>query len=90
VLYLLYWYGAISLVTSVFFFIDKRLAESRSRRIPEKWLHTLELAGGWPGALISSELFRHKRQKSSYMYILYAIVALHVFIWLALMLMKNK
>ena len=65
------------------FFIDKRLAENGARRIPEKWLHTLELFGGWPGALIASDIFKHKRQKTKYMYPLYGISLLHVLLWIA-------
>lgn len=70
----------------VAFFIDKRLAENGARRIPEKWLHMCELVGGWPGALIGSEIFRHKRQKNTYMYPLYGISLLHVLLWLAYLL----
>lgn len=86
--YLLIWYIGISLITSALFFLDKRFAESRSRRIPEKWLHCFELLGGWPGALVSSEIFKHKRQKQSYMFVLYAISAIHFLLWLGLFL-KN-
>ena len=78
---LLLCYIGISLITGLAFFLDKRFAENRARRIPEKWLHSLELLGGWPGALISSQLFRHKRAKASYMYILYGISLVHICLW---------
>lgn len=78
---LIWWYIFMIFTTAVAFFIDKRLAQNGARRIPEKWLHSLEIMGGWPGALVASELFRHKRQKTSYMYPLYAISALHILLW---------
>ena len=81
-----YIYLLMSLSTMLAFFIDKRLAENGARRIPEKWLHTLELLGGWAGALIASELFKHKRQKTKYMYLLYAISLLHILSWIAYVL----
>ena len=87
-LYLIYWYLTMSALTSLAFFTDKKLAEARSRRVPERWLHSLELLGGWPGALLSSEFFRHKRQKGSYMFVLYGIAALHGVTWLMIYLKK--
>ena len=81
-LMIVYYYLAMSVVTATAFFLDKRFAEYDMRRIPEKWLHSLELLGGWVGALAASELFRHKRQKQSYMIVLYIISAIHVSLWL--------
>ena len=81
-LYFLLWYLGASLLTIVAFFLYKRFAENRSWRIPEKWLHSLELCGGWSGALVASELFKHKRSKPKYMYVLYAISALHISSWI--------
>ena len=81
-LIIIYYYLAMSVVTAIAFFLDKRFAEHDMRRIPEKWLHSFELLGGWLGALAASELFRHKRQKQSYMIVLYAISAIHLALWL--------
>ena len=74
----IYYYLVMSVLTAIAFFVDKRLAIYDMRRIPEKWLHGLELLGGWAGALLASELFKHKRQKQSYMIVLYGISLLHV------------
>lgn len=78
---IIYFYLIMSILTAVVFFLDKRFAEYEMRRIPEKWLHSLEFLGGWAGALIASELFRHKRRKQSYMLVLYGITLLHVLVW---------
>ena len=75
---IIYYYLVMSVLTAIAFFIDKRFAMYDMRRIPEKWLHGLELLGGWAGALAASELFRHKRQKQSYMIVLYGISLLHI------------
>ncbi|MFH5803575.1 DUF1294 domain-containing protein [Alienimonas sp. DA493] len=45
---------------------DKWRATRGGRRVPELVLHLFELLGGWPGALLSRHLFRHKTAKVSY------------------------
>lgn len=76
-------YGVMSLITAGFYALDKRRATRNAWRIPERTLHTLELLGGWPGALVAQSLFRHKRHKSSFMLVFYGIVTLHALIWIA-------
>ena len=76
-------YGVMSLVALIAFWVDKRAAQLGERRIPERWLHTVEWLGGWPGALVAAQIFRHKRQKFSYMIWLYIGSALHVILWVA-------
>jgi len=49
--------------------------------VSERTLHLFELAGGWPGALIGQQLFRHKRSKGSYMRVFWVIVLLHAGGW---------
>ena len=70
-------FGLMSLVTFVTFGWDKRAAIKKRRRVPERRLHQLELAGGWPGALAGMRVFRHKRAKAAYTRITWGIVALH-------------
>lgn len=76
-------YGLMSLVTFAYYGLDKRRAGNGGWRVPERTLHTLELFGGWPGALAGQSLFRHKRAKSSFMLIFWFIVATHVALWMA-------
>jgi uncharacterized membrane protein YsdA (DUF1294 family) len=70
----------ISLVTYAVYGADKDSAEDRTSRwrAPEKLLHGLEFAGGWPGAFLAQRLLRHKCSKFSYQLVFWAIVFLHV------------
>lgn len=58
--------------------IDKRRAELGKSRIPEITLHTMELLGGWPGALFAQHMFRHKLQKLQYQIVYSAIVFFNI------------
>lgn len=75
-------YGVVSLLAFLLYWNDKRKACTDSRRIPENILHAVELAGGWPGALIAQQVFRHKTRKVSYQVLFWAIVLLHEVFWL--------
>lgn len=71
-------YAVASLVTFLAYGLDKRRAQRGGRRVPEATLHLLELCGGWPGALIAQQVFRHKRRKARYLVVFAAIAALHL------------
>lgn len=53
---------------------DKRAAKNGRWRTPEKTLHLLSLAGGWPGALVGQRQFRHKTSKTSFQVIFWLTV----------------
>lgn len=74
----------VSLLTFLSYWIDKSAAQGGRRRIPESNLHLLSLAGGWPGALIAQQLFRHKTIKQPFQSVFWATVVLNVagFAWL--------
>lgn len=59
-------YIAMSGMTMLAYAFDKSAATNGRRRTPEQTLHLLELLGGWPGALLSQQLFRHKSRKLSF------------------------
>ncbi|MGH7202171.1 MAG: DUF1294 domain-containing protein [Planctomycetaceae bacterium] len=71
-----------SAVAFVLYGLDKRQAESDSRRISEGTLHLIALLGGWPGAFFGQQVFRHKTQKLSFLVKYWLIVALHLIIML--------
>ena len=49
-------YGAVSLLTILFYGIDKSAAKKEKRRVSEAKLHILSLLGGWPGALLAQQM----------------------------------
>ncbi|MCY1539162.1 hypothetical protein D9M68_747340 [compost metagenome] len=60
---------------------DKANALHGRWRTPENALHLVELLGGWPGALLAQQSFRHKTRKVSYQLVFWAIVATHQAFW---------
>jgi uncharacterized membrane protein YsdA (DUF1294 family) len=59
-------YAVLSVVSFVAYGWDKHAAVSGGWRTPERTLHLLSLAGGWPGALVAQTVFRHKTRKRSF------------------------
>ncbi|KAF0866674.1 DUF1294 domain-containing protein [Pseudomonas sp. LD120] len=83
-------YGAVSLLTFLLYWHDKRQARMQGQRTPENVLHALELAGGWPGALLAQQLLRHKTRKVSYQTLFWLIVALHQVYWIDRMFLQSS
>lgn len=67
-------YFGMSLLSYAMYWLDKRVAGTGRRRTPEKSLHLVDLAGGWPGGLIAQQQFRHKTIKSSFQRMFWATV----------------
>ena len=75
-------YGLVSVLAFFLYWADKRKARADAWRTPENILHAVELAGGWPGALIAQQVFRHKTRKVSFQILFWMIVALHQVFWI--------
>jgi uncharacterized membrane protein YsdA (DUF1294 family)/cold shock CspA family protein len=71
-------YAVMSFVTYLAYAADKAAAGSGGFRTQESALHVLELAGGWPGALVAQRRLRHKAQKRSFQMTFWACVALNL------------
>ncbi|MEQ8771010.1 MAG: DUF1294 domain-containing protein [Phycisphaerales bacterium] len=76
-------YALVSGVTFIAYALDKHAAGRGARRTPERTLHLMELAGGWPGAFLAQRTLRHKTRKTSYQVVFWAIVVLHAGGWVA-------
>jgi len=76
--------------TTVFivFGVDKYLARKRYRRISEKRLLQLALAGGSIGAIIAQRFFRHKTLK--FRYILWMFLGVHLAVMMAVVLVNGS
>lgn len=69
--------AAINLLTFVVYARDKSAAQSGRWRTPEKHLHLLSLAGGWPGAWFAQQWLRHKSSKQEFRTVYWVTVVLH-------------
>lgn len=77
-LWVLVSYLSLSLLTFVLYGIDKRNAIKERRRISEKTLQVFALLGGWPGALLAQQAFRHKTQKRPFIFVLWFAILINV------------
>jgi uncharacterized membrane protein YsdA (DUF1294 family)/cold shock CspA family protein len=59
-------YMGMSCLTFLVYAFDKSAAMNRRWRTQEQTLHALELLGGWPGAWLAQNIFRHKSRKVSF------------------------
>ena len=84
VLAILILYLVASVVAFVAYGVDKSAAQSGRWRTPESTLHILALIGGWPGALIAQNVFRHKSRKASFRIGFFLTIALNcaALVWL--------
>ena len=71
-------YLAASILSYLAYLFDKRAAGSGASRVSESTLHLYDLLGGWPGALIAQQQFRHKTIKRSFQIMFWAAVALNL------------
>jgi uncharacterized membrane protein YsdA (DUF1294 family)/cold shock CspA family protein len=75
---LLFWLIAANGLAMLFYYGDKTAAQRGESRVAESTLHMLELAGGWPAALLAQRMFRHKTVKASYRSGFQRMVILHI------------
>lgn len=60
------WAVLASALTLMVYGMDKMAARKARRRVPESTLLILGVVGGWPGAILGQQLFRHKTQKQPF------------------------
>lgn len=83
------WFLFANLLTVVIYGADKMAARKAWRRVPESTLLMFGLVGGWPGAIVGQQVFRHKTQKQpfktwfiiSVMVNIVVLVALSRYVW---------
>ena len=83
-------YALASLFSFLQYWHDKNRAERGGWRTSENALHAVELLGGWPGALLAQQAFRHKTRKVAYQAVFWGIVALHQALWSDWLLFGGK
>jgi uncharacterized membrane protein YsdA (DUF1294 family)/cold shock CspA family protein len=76
------WVLVVYLVTSILSFVvyavDKRAATTGGWRISESSLLALGIIGGWPGAILGQQVFRHKTRKAGFRSAFWGTVVLNV------------
>lgn len=80
-----YWVLGVYLVTSIvsfiFYAVDKSRAQSGGWRVSENTLLLTGLLGGWPGAIVAQQVLRHKTQKASFRSVFWASVVANLMIF---------
>ncbi len=74
-------YAGLSFFTLALYAWDKRAAKTGGRRVSERTLHGLTLAGGFPGALVGQWLLRHKTRRVSFVLGAWLALFLHAATW---------
>ena len=72
--YLAYLVIGMSALTFFVYARDKASARKGRRRMPESTLHLMSLLGGWPGAWVAQQGFRHKNRKGSFQMVFWLTV----------------
>ena len=85
-------YAAASIAAAIAYRLDKSAAERNVWRTSETMLHVMALIGGWPGALVAQQVFRHKSRKLSFQLAFWTTVALNcgALTWLAWMARRYR
>lgn len=83
-------YLIASVVSYYFYWDDKGRAKRNEWRIPEANLQFWSLLGGWPGAFIAQQQFRHKTKKLSFQIVFWLIVIAHQLLWFDWVVMDGK
>jgi uncharacterized membrane protein YsdA (DUF1294 family) len=71
-------YVVLSLASFLVYWWDKDAANAKAWRTSEGTLHLLDLLGGWPGALVAQQQFRHKTAKASFQTVFWITVVLNI------------
>ncbi len=76
------WVGLLYIIAGItswiFYQTDKRAAERREWREPERLLHLIDLTFGIVGGLLAQHVLRHKTYKPGFVMVTALITALHV------------
>lgn len=77
-------YAGVSVITFVAYALDKKAAVGGGWRTSESVLLSLGLLGGWPGAILAQQWFRHKTRKPAFRAAFWGTVAINVLAFAAL------
>ena len=77
-------YWVLSVVSAIAYALDKSAARRGGQRLSENSLHLISILGGWPGALIAQQLFRHKTKEKVFRTVFWITVLINFafLVWL--------
>lgn len=80
------YFAAMSSFACIMMWADKRQAQSRGPRIPEKRLWLVAVIGGGIGAYAGMMLFRHKTKHTNFRvgFFILALIQAGLLVWLAI------
>ncbi|UCC17310.1 MAG: DUF1294 domain-containing protein [Dehalococcoidales bacterium] len=72
------WLAIASIITFLSYGFDKVQAKRNGTWVPEKYLHWMALAGGFPGGWLGRSVFRHKTRKGVFLFFLVTSTIIHL------------
>jgi uncharacterized membrane protein YsdA (DUF1294 family) len=85
-------YAGASALCFMLYAVDKGAARTGRERISESMLISLGLVGGWPGAIVAQQVFRHKTAKLTFRIRFWLSVAANVasFAWATTLMTRGS
>ena len=71
-------YGGISVACFLLYAEDKSKAQNGRWRVAESSMQIIALIGGWPGAIVAQQVFRHKTRKRGFQFVFWTAVVLNM------------
>ena len=84
------WFLLVNVLTVVIYGVDKLAACKGWRRVPEITLLVFGVVGGWPGAIVGQQCFRHKTQKQPFKTYFVISVIVNIVAMVAVYLLLSK
>lgn len=78
------WFLLTNLLTLLIYGVDKMAARKAWQRVPETTLLVFGVIGGWPGAILGQQFFRHKTLKQPFRTYFVMSVVLNIIILMAI------
>lgn len=69
----------LSLVSFVAMYYDKHQSRNSGYRVSESMLLMINVLGGWPGGLLGMTVLRHKRRKTTFIFMFVASVFINIY-----------
>lgn len=71
-------YSGISVACFLLYAEDKSKAQKGRWRVAESSMQIIALIGGWPGAIVAQQVFRHKTRKRGFQFVFWTAVVVNM------------